>query len=153
MSLIEKNRLRVAFFFFFYDFVDWTDDQSLLGYQCISDIKVQFGQTLQTFYSKIIPTHQENQNWLYGVQSNLKLTSSLKNMTGRMSFCLWTDVLLECNTSPRGWETDRSRPACDDSIKLRCIAFTGVMKSGHQREKPRKLVCFSHLKNLSACFL
>lgn len=73
------------------------------------------------------------------VQSSIKPETNQpsKKMTARMSCCLWTNVLLVSNTSPRGWETDRSRPACDDSSKLRCIAFTGVMKSGHQRGKRR----------------
>lgn len=122
-------------FFFLYLFVcffDRTEDQSQPGYQCISYIKVQFGQTLERFYS-----HTSGESKLAAGSSIKPETNqpSRKKMTGRMSYCLWTDVLLVRNTSPRGWETDRSRPACDDSSKLRCIAFTGVMKSGHQRGK------------------
>lgn len=41
--------------------------------------------------------------------------------------------------SPFPEQTDRSRPDGDVSGKLGCIAFTEVMKSGHQREKLRNL--------------
>lgn len=30
------------------------------------------------YYKKNMPTHQENQTWLHGVQSHLKLSSPLK---------------------------------------------------------------------------
>lgn len=132
------------------DFADWTNDQSQLGYQCISNIKVQFGQTLESFYSK--STSGESGP---AVRSSIKTKTNQasEKMTGRLSYCLWTDVLLVCNTSPRGWGTDRSRPACDDSSKLRCIAFTRVMKSGHQRGKPRKPVFCSHHMNFPTRFL
>lgn len=111
------------------------NDQSWLSMHFLHQSSV-WSSTSESLLQKHSHTSGESKPAV-GSSIKPKTNQFSKKMTGRMSFCLWTDVLLVRKTSPRGWETDRSRPACDDGSKLRCIAFTGVMKSGHQRGKPR----------------
>lgn len=57
-----------------------------------------------------------------------------------------------CNTSPRGWESDRSGPACDDSSKLRCIAFLPGWWNQNIRGGNQEIHALLLHENASACF-